>query len=625
MATPSTQRPAEPPRPRLGSTRSVRETINGRQHTVICLSDGDDADADAGADAQPPGPAPGHAASHHRTHAHAHVYRPSPAPSESGRAPAPVPTRLRPERPRDPHPHDSIWCGDLRPSDASAKRKRTCDATPVHTQNKAPRTTRQQAPPAGSCHAAAAPISALVPAPAPAPAPAVLPSMSAMPAVASPYPIPPVPGTSTWKSPAWQAANGIHPRPRAPHAAGSVRFWSPPRLCCCCSSCGCCGGCTDACCVCHQSSAAADAPPRPAKPLDDADGHYIVRPGENLTPRFKILAQLGQGTFGKVVEAFDRTERSRVAIKVIRAVQKYRDAAQIEIRVLKTLRENDPANEKRCIHLVSTFNYKNHVCIVTELLSKSVFDFLKENEFMPFPSTHIWSFAKQLLQSVAFLHSLQLIHTDLKPENILLEQADSVSKPYSSRGSDANAKRRKILKNTALRLIDFGSATFSDEYHSTIVSTRHYRAPEIILGMGWSFPCDAWSIGCILLELHTGDALFQTHNDLEHLAMMEACLGFMPEHFRDAADRAKPEFFKPGTGGRLNYPNQQTSRNSQRFVARTKRLKDTLTYPSAYQKHNYRFLHLVQRLLEWDPAQRISVHEALKHPYFDLGASAFPP
>lgn len=60
----------------------------------------------------------------------------------------------------------------------------------------------------------------------------------------------------------------------------------------------------------------------------------------------KILSQLGQGTFGKVVECYDKLQRRYVAIKVIRAVQKYRDASQIEIRVLKTLSDNDPRNEK---------------------------------------------------------------------------------------------------------------------------------------------------------------------------------------------------------------------------------------------------------------------------------------
>ena len=82
-----------------------------------------------------------------------------------------------------------------------------------------------------------------------------------------------------------------------------------------------------------------------------------------------------------------------------------------------------------------------------------------------------------------------------------------------------------MLLDTEIRLIDFGLATFQNEYHSPIVSTRCYRAPEIILGLGWSFPCDIWSVGCILVELLTGYALFDTRDDLEHLAMMEAVVG----------------------------------------------------------------------------------------------------
>lgn len=57
-----------------------------------------------------------------------------------------------------------------------------------------------------------------------------------------------------------------------------------------------------------------------------------------------------------------------------------------------------------------------------------------------------------------------------------------------------NREVRRV-KNTDVRLIDFGSATFDHEHHSTIVSTRHYRAPEVILELGWSQPCDVWSIG----------------------------------------------------------------------------------------------------------------------------------
>lgn len=67
----------------------------------------------------------------------------------------------------------------------------------------------------------------------------------------------------------------------------------------------------------------------------------------------------------------------------------------------------------------------------------------------------------------------------------------------------------RVVKNSDIRLIDFGSATFDDEHHSTVVSTRHYRAPEVILELGWSHHCDMWSIGCIMFELY--------RDNLEHL------------------------------------------------------------------------------------------------------------
>ena len=74
-------------------------------------------------------------------------------------------------------------------------------------------------------------------------------------------------------------------------------------------------------------------------------------------------------------------------------------------------------------------------------------------------------------------------------------------------------------------MIDFGGATYNDERKSSVVNTRQYRAPEVILGVGWSTPSDLWSAGCILAELCRGELLFATHDNLEHLALMERCIG----------------------------------------------------------------------------------------------------
>ena len=50
---------------------------------------------------------------------------------------------------------------------------------------------------------------------------------------------------------------------------------------------------------------------------------------------------------------------------------------------------------------------------------------------------------------------------------------------------------------------------YDDQHHTSVVCTRHYRPPEVVLGLGWSYPCDIWSVGCILMEMYTGEALFQ--------------------------------------------------------------------------------------------------------------------
>ncbi|KAF9048535.1 CMGC CLK protein kinase [Panaeolus papilionaceus] len=347
---------------------------------------------------------------------------------------------------------------------------------------------------------------------------------------------------------------------------------------------------------------------------DDKEGHYIIVPDDMIHKRYRTVRLLGQGTFGKVVEAVDTESNARVAIKIIRAIPKYRDASKIEIRVLQKLRERDPTNRNNCIHLLSWFDHRNHICLVSELLGMCVYDFLKENDFAPFPRDHIQKFARQLLGSVAFLHELRLIHTDLKPENILLVKNDYrvVQIPVPGK-RNPSSKPKRILDSTDIRLIDFGSATFEQEYHSSVVSTRHYRAPEIILGLGWSFPCDAYSLGCILVEFYTGLALYQTHDNLEHLAMMEMVMGKMPERFARAGARSKPEFFKEGC--KLDWPKPKATRQSKKDVRATRPLQDVIP-PTDHT--NRSFLDLVRKLLCFDPAQRITVREALQHPYFSL-------
>uniref|UniRef100_A0A803TYG1 dual-specificity kinase n=1 Tax=Anolis carolinensis TaxID=28377 RepID=A0A803TYG1_ANOCA len=304
---------------------------------------------------------------------------------------------------------------------------------------------------------------------------------------------------------------------------------------------------------------------------DDKEGHLVCRIGDWLQERYEIVGSLGEGTFGKVVECVDHARgNSLVALKIIRNVGKYREAARLEINVLKKIKEKDKENKHLCVLMSDWFNFHGHMCIAFELLGKNTFEFLKENNFQPYPLAQIRHMAFQLCHALKFLHDNQLTHTDLKPENILF-----VNSEFDTLYNEKKSCEEKSIRNTWIRVADFGSATFDHEHHTTIVATRHYRPPEVILELGWAQPCDVWSIGCILFEYYRGFTLFQTHENREHLVMMEKILGSIPQH----------------------------------MVRKT-------TYMLQESTEHMQLFHLMRQMLAFDPAQRITFAEALMHPFF---------
>ncbi|XP_060801995.1 uncharacterized protein LOC106138588 isoform X2 [Amyelois transitella] len=341
---------------------------------------------------------------------------------------------------------------------------------------------------------------------------------------------------------------------------------------------------------------------------DDKDGHLVYWPGYVMGARYKIIDTLGEGTFGKVVEVKDLEMEHRMALKIIKNVEKYREAAKLEINVLEKLGEVDPDCKNLCVKMLDWFEYHGHMCIAFEMLGQSVFDFLKDNNYQPYPLEQVRHIAYQLIYSVLFLHDNKLTHTDLKPENILFVDSDyEVVSVYSSSKKTHDLLR---VKRSDVRLIDFGSATFDHEHHSTIVSTRHYRAPEVILELGWSQPCDVWSIGCIMFELHLGITLFQTHDNREHLAMMERILGPIPYRM---ARKTRTKYFYHG---KLDWDEKSSA---GRYVREN--CKPLLRYMQSNSEEHRQLFELVARMLEYEPAQRITLREALAHPFF----SKLPP
>ncbi|XP_037724910.1 serine/threonine-protein kinase Doa isoform X7 [Drosophila subpulchrella] len=340
-----------------------------------------------------------------------------------------------------------------------------------------------------------------------------------------------------------------------------------------------------------------------AKPViqDDADGHLIYHTGDILHHRYKIMATLGEGTFGRVVKVKDMERDYCMALKIIKNVEKYREAAKLEINALEKIAQKDPHCDHLCVKMIDWFDYHGHMCIVFEMLGLSVFDFLRENNYEPYSLDQVRHMAYQLCYSVKFLHDNRLTHTDLKPENILFVDSD-----YTSHYNHKINREVRRVKNTDVRLIDFGSATFDHEHHSTIVSTRHYRAPEVILELGWSQPCDVWSIGCILFELYLGITLFQTHDNREHLAMMERILGQIPYRM---ARKTKTKYFYHG---KLDWDEKSSA---GRYVR--DHCKPLFLCQLSDSEDHCELFSLIKKMLEYEPSSRITLGEALRHPFFD--------
>lgn len=327
------------------------------------------------------------------------------------------------------------------------------------------------------------------------------------------------------------------------------------------------------------------------------EGHFYVVLGEDIdvsTGRFKILSLLGEGTFGKVVEAWDRKRKEYCATKIVRNIPKYTRDAEYEIRFMERIRAADPNDNFAIMKILRHFrNDPQHVCIVMPKYGPCLLDHLQKHG--PFSHRHLAEITFHMACALDFLHTnLRLMHTDLKPENCLLESSKLVPDPVTGRAVPQLPCR--------VRICDLGGCCDENHSRSAIVSTRHYRSPEVILGLGWMFSTDMWSMGAIIYELATGRLLYDTHENLEHLHMMEKTIGRLPTDWAPRVrDDCRNLFNANGTLRPL------TEAKSLSRVSRCRPIREVI--------QDELLRDLILNSLSYDRSKRLSARAMSTHPY----------
>lgn len=306
-----------------------------------------------------------------------------------------------------------------------------------------------------------------------------------------------------------------------------------------------------------------------------AEVDFFTEYGEGS--RYKIEEVIGKGSYGVVCSAFDTHAGEKVAIKKINDIFEHvSDATRIlrEIKLLRILRHPDIVEIKHILLPPSRREFKD-IYVVFELMESDLHQVIKANDDLT--REHYQFFLYQLLRGLKYIHTANVFHRDLKPKNIL-----------------ANA-------DCKLKICDFGLArvAFNDTptaiFWTDYVATRWYRAPELCGSFFSKYTpaIDIWSIGCIFAELLTGKPLFPGKNVVHQLDLMTDLLGTPSA---EVIARVRNE-------------------KARRYLSSMRR-KKPIPFSQKFPNADPLALHLLERMLSFEPKDRPTAEEALADPYF---------
>ncbi|EGG12085.1 uncharacterized protein MELLADRAFT_46685 [Melampsora larici-populina 98AG31] len=295
---------------------------------------------------------------------------------------------------------------------------------------------------------------------------------------------------------------------------------------------------------------------------------------------YEFIKELGQGAYGVVCAAKSKRTGESVAIKKVTKIFTKKILTKRALRELKLLHHFRGHKNITCLYdmdIISPDTF-TEVYLYEELMEADLHAIIRSGQ--PLSDAHFQSFIYQTLCGLKYIHSASVLHRDLKPGNLLVN-ADCELKICDfglARGFETDPA-----------LAQASNQGFMTEY----VATRWYRAPEIMLSFqNYTTAIDMWSVGCILAELLGGRPIFKGRDYVDQLNQILHYLGTPSEQ----------------TLRRVGSPRAQD-------YIRSLPHKPGVPFDQLYPNANPLALDLLSKLLSFDPSERITCNEALRHPY----------
>eukprot|EP00040_Diaphanoeca_grandis_P012888 m.65179 g.65179 ORF g.65179 m.65179 type:complete len:543 (+) comp23529_c1_seq2:75-1703(+) len=331
----------------------------------------------------------------------------------------------------------------------------------------------------------------------------------------------------------------------------------------------------------------------PTSPPQEFVMHPVAVNAQNsatfyLPPRYQSIRHIAAGSFGMVVAAHDQVTNTEVAIKKIRRPWETKIEARRayrELKLLKYLQESwqssareisEPIQHENIVAMLDCFCHSDDLYIVMEHGGS---DLQYVHTTQKVSTEHIKFFGYQILRAFIYLHSAGILHRDLKPSNIA------------------------CTANCDLKILDFGLARLSNANDSRMtgyVQTRYYRGPEVI--MQWEHydqSLDMWSFGCILGELllQNGQThLFRGNDYVDQLSQISQLLGKPSREYINKIDAKASLWVETLPDSLVKRP-----------------FRDLPQFQGADEVG----LDLLEKLLIYEPAQRLTAKQAIAHPFFE--------